>query len=227
MTDMRASAAPPSIGDLINSGVDYAKSAKATIPYVAAAIAALILPAILGPTLGGILGAICGVGTIFIAVMASREAITGEFAYKDSDPMAVLKLVGLSILVVIALMILAIPLAMIFSGGVFGLLLFYLILMAIIVAALARIGFLLPALSMNDPVSIQSVLDKTAPYWTSLIALLAVTALPNILFNALFGGVGGFFGVILTLIGVAISVVIGLVAIGAISRLYAQRARTA
>lgn len=227
MTDMPAGAAPPSIGDLVNSGVDYARSSKAAIPYFAAAVAALILPAILGPTLGGILGAVCGIGAIFISVMASREAITGEFAYKDSDAMAVLKLVGLSILVLIALTILAIPLAMIFAGGVVGVLIFSLILMAIIVAALARVAFLLPAFAMNDPLSVQQIIDKTGPCWMSLIALFVVTALPNILFNALFGGVGGFFGVILALIGVAISAAISLVAIGAVSRLYAQRARSA
>ncbi|WP_342360958.1 hypothetical protein [Terrarubrum flagellatum] len=227
MTDLRASAAPPSLGDLINSGIDYAKSAKATIPYVVASLGAMILPALLGPTFGGILAFVCSIATIFIGLMASREAITGEFAYKDSDPMAALKLVGIGILIGIVLMIFAMILAMILGISYVGILISSLVLMAIIVAAIARIAFVFPALAMNDPISVQSVLNQTAPYWIPLIGLFIAAALPNVLLSALFGGFGGFIGLIFKLIGAVISVVVGLVALGAVSRLYGQRARSA
>lgn len=227
MTDMRAGAAAPTVSDLINSGVDYAKSAKAAIPYAVAALGAMVLPAILGPKLGGVLGFVCGVATLFVAMMAAREAITGEFGYRDSDPIAVLKLIGVCILIGIVIMIVSIPLAMLIAGGVVGIAIFSLLLLAIVVALVSRIAFLLPALAMNDPISIQSMLAQTAPYWTTLILLFVATALPNVLLSALFGGVGGFFGVLIALIGAVISVALGLVSIGAVSRLYGQRARSA
>lgn len=230
MTDTGTGVAQPSIGDLVNWGVDYAKTAKAAIPYFAAMLAALILPRLLGSAVGGILGAICGVGMIFIAVMASREAITGEFAYKDGDPMVVAKLFGLSVLMVFAMFVLAAILMGLFgavSGSRGGFLFLSLVAVIVAVVVFARLAFVLPAWAMNDPASLKGIYEQTAPHWITLILLFVVTALPNLIFDALFGGLGGFFGGLMTLIGAAVSVAIGLVAIGAVARLYARRARAA
>jgi hypothetical protein len=223
MTDMRAGGASPSIGDLLNSGIDYAKNSKALLPYVAVTLGAMILPVVFGG-LGSALGLVCAIGTLFLAVMASRESITGAFAYKDSDLMAVAKLFGLALLAVIALMVLAVPLAYVLGAGWVSVLIFSLVLMALLIAVVARFAYLLPSFAMNDQRTIGQLFEMTASPWMSIIGVMVAAALPNVLFNALFGGVGGAFGVILALIGAAITAFLSLVAIGAISRLYAGRA---
>jgi hypothetical protein len=226
MTDMRAGGASPSIGDLINSGVDYAKSAKATIPYVAVTLAAMILPAIFGPTLGGILALVSSIGLLFLSLMASREAIAGTFAYADSDLMGALKLLGLALVAGVIVMIIGVPLAFLLFGGLLGAVLFGLALLAIMLAIIAYVSALLPAFAMADETPIMTLFERTRPYWIAILCTLLAFGVPGVVIGAL-AGVGGALGLILQIIGAVVSGALAVASIGAISRLYATRIRAA
>ncbi|MET0605847.1 MAG: hypothetical protein ABWZ80_05285 [Beijerinckiaceae bacterium] len=226
MTDMRAGQTRPNIGDLINSGVDYVKSAKATIPLIAAMIGALIFQPLLGPNIGGLLALACAIGIIFLSLMASRESVTGSFGYADSDLMSALKLVGVAILASIFLMILAVPLTVILAGGWIGALIFAMIALAIYAAIIAYIAALLPAFALNDKTPLSTLFQRTRPYWTTILCVLIAFTLPGVMIGAL-ANIGGPLGLILVIIGALVSGAATVASIGAISRLYASSIRAA
>jgi hypothetical protein len=227
MSDMRSGGPAPAIGDLIANGVEFAKSAKGTLPNIAVGVLASIATPLLGQGLGGVVTLICSVAGVFLALMLAREAITGTFAYSDRDPMAAAKLVGIIVAIILAIVVLSIPVAFLVANSFTGLVIFTLLLMAIVIVAMARIVFLLPAYAMGDATSFSAVLAQTQPLWGLLIGLILLTGLPGVLFSLVFSPVGGAAGLILQLIGAVITSAAGVVTTGAISRLYAKVARPA
>ena len=223
----------PSWDQLLNIGIGYVKEQQPAWIFIAVTVALQFLLGLVAssPALSILLSLVAMVAGVYLTLMLSRHALTGEWGLKDSDHPSALRIIGMVILVVfgaslgggllIGLLVAALGVVGAVIGGV--------ALVLLILWLVARFGFYVPALSVEHPTSLGQAFAQSEPYWARLMAVMVGPGLIALAINYLLATlISGPFGLVLAAIIGGFVVAVGqAITIAAVAYLYANFVRSA
>jgi hypothetical protein len=240
-----APATRPTWEELLRSGIDYVKASQPAWTYIGAIIAlhlvqTVIQNAMFGAVQRGAFGFAALMGmvfslivlavTLYLTLWLMRHALIGSWGPRPSDNDAALRLVGVGLVASIAAMVAIVVLGAILSTvlGRLGIMLSVLAAAGGLLYVMARIGFYLPALSVEHPTSLQQAYLQSEPYWPRLLMVMLFPTLVILVVVWILGELispGGFASVLEAIIVGGISAVAQAITIAAIAALYASAAQ--
>jgi hypothetical protein len=221
----------PSWDQLLNVGIGYVKESQPAWLFVAALVGLQVIQALFigSQALSSIVGLVALAAGIYLSLMLSRHALTGEWGLRDTDHGAALRIFGMVLLIVLVIILVGglVVGALGMSMGQGGIWLGVLIIGGILLWIVARFGFYVPALAVGHPTSLGEAFKQSGPYWGRIMAVMigpgVIVLGINLVLGLLFHG---WFGSILAaLIGGAVAAIGQAITLAAISYLYANFVR--
>jgi hypothetical protein len=201
----------PDWGGLVTIGVNELRRAGVYGSYFAAVVAIAVIGALLGDgALAAVVSIVLLVASLYVAILLARHIMTGRLEAAPQDGRAILRLLGVSLLLAFGIGIPVMVLALL-VGAEGGLMWVVLILAGLaMLYAGARISFFLPALALGDDTSILKAYRQTEAYWVRIagvllavflaaavvVVILSVLGLPAVISGALAGALNAAAGIV-------------------------------
>jgi hypothetical protein len=163
------------------------------------------------------------VAYFWIELILSRQLLTEYLTVEGSDFGAILRLVGITLLAIVALIVVISPLVFLFSLSSRSASNVFFVAGALIAIFLrTRLAFYVPALSVGDDTRLRQAFDQSKPYFGTILAVLLAIGVPTYGLDWLLGRLGLPSLVAAALEG-TISACRAIIIAAAICHLYASR----